>query len=112
MTTKDRDELAALINNRALSICNSWRPSFAKHVAEDIALAGYRKVTADDTVLDEIRRVRATHIANYCTRRIDHREGDYTEAQLADWEKAAAERWADMYPALAAVTGEQSEADQ
>lgn len=53
---------------------------------------------------------RDTYVEQFCTRRIDFREGDYTQEQLAEWQETATRRWVEAYPALAALTGEGTDA--
>lgn len=48
----------------------------------------------------EIAAIRANWVDAYVTRRVNHREGDCTTAEIEAWENEGYRQWRGYYPAL------------
>lgn len=54
----------------------------------------------DSDRLRELAEIRSGFVDAYVTRRIDHREGDCSNEEIATWEAQAFAMWRNQHPAL------------
>jgi hypothetical protein len=91
------DQLVAIIRDALV----------ADEAAAGILDTGYRRVSADDATVEAAKvdavRARADFVDQYCTRRANHREGDFTPEQYEAWQREATDGWTLRYPGLAAI---------
>ena len=48
----------------------------------------------------EVAEIRSDYVEKFVARRIDQREGDCTNEEIADWEATAYRIWRNQHPAL------------
>lgn len=51
----------------------------------------------------ELGYLRESMVRTQVERRINHREGDVSDAEIDEWEAAAYRRWRETYPALSQI---------
>ncbi|OLE25880.1 MAG: hypothetical protein AUG44_14690 [Actinobacteria bacterium 13_1_20CM_3_71_11] len=109
--TTNRDELAAQIYALvSTDLGSGFRYTYAVQAADALLEAGWRRVGAvDDALRQDALKNRDDFVERYCDLGIDHREGDYTQEQLAAWQRDATAHWVEKYPALASLTQDTSQ---
>lgn len=55
------------------------------------------------SIVRDVMEFRDTYVNSYVGRRIDHRQGDFTDEQYDHWWTEAHETWRRQYPAFAAL---------